>query len=201
MGCDIHLFVEYKDKAGKWHRARPRITAEWAVQANAEAKAKAKPGEKPYLYAEKVWYDNRNYDLFAMLADVRNDGFNPISAPKGLPRNVSPSVKKESDGWDCDGHSHSWLTLAELEAYDWDQKAIMQGMVSKAQAEEFRKTGKPPESWCGWTNATDVETIRWEIKYRDHVTEFLNVIMPALRKLAAEHGGPKNVRMVFWFDN
>ena len=80
--------------------------------------------------------------------------------------------------------------MAELEAYDWDQKTVKEGMVSKAQAEEFRKTGKPPESWCGWTNNPDSETIRWEIKYRDHVTEFLNETSSAsLRRAGMDSPG------------
>jgi len=104
MGCDIHLFVEKKVE-GEWRPVK---------------------GPNPYLgftknkTAETVlkdWaYTGRDYDLFATLANVRNyaRGIKPISNPKGLPENLSEVVRSEADKWECDAHSHSYFTLAEL---------------------------------------------------------------------------------------
>ena len=53
---------------------------------------------------------DRNYELFAKMADVRNDYENPIipiSFPKGLPKDLSVVTKFEVDHWGSDGHSHS----------------------------------------------------------------------------------------------
>jgi hypothetical protein len=117
MGCDIHCYTEvrkyrYDDKErkhGVWINAD-----KWSVN----------PGY--YLYdEEKKWHVDiddsvlwaRHYALFAVLADVRNYwNIKPISQPKGLPDDVSPEVAAEADYWGTDGHSHSWLTLRELEA-------------------------------------------------------------------------------------
>jgi len=93
-----------------------------------------------------------------MLADVRNgygfaacdtgDGFNPISLPKELPDDVSPEVAVQSESWGGDGHSHTWLTVAELDAYNWEQTTKLRGWVSEKEYKQFLEAGRP-ESWCG----------------------------------------------------
>lgn len=98
-------------------------------------------------------YDGRNYDLFAILANVRNgygfagvdtgDGFIPISMPKDLPNDVSTFVKREADHWDGDGHSHSYLTVKELMDYDWNQQTVQRGLVSEKQYEVYKEKGIP----------------------------------------------------------
>lgn len=75
-----------------------------------------------HLYVEKKHKDKwvmvhevrgegrqRNYRRFASIAGVRGDG----PEPKGLPLDVSESVSMHADDWDGDGHSHSWLPMAE----------------------------------------------------------------------------------------
>ena len=89
MGCDIHAYIEYDDYGdGKYDM--------WA---------------KLHL--------NRHYLLFSVLADVRNNGeIEPVSAPKGLPGNLSLGVADEYENR-ADGHSESFLRLAEVgEALD-----------------------------------------------------------------------------------
>lgn len=71
--------------------------------------------------SKRYWTD-RNYLLFAILANVRNRyNIQPISLPKGLPYDVSPELKKQSDEENGDAHTRSWLTLKELLEYDWQQ--------------------------------------------------------------------------------
>jgi len=70
------------------------------------------------------YYHERNYDLFAILAGVRNgvafagsptspypegEKFKPIDEPRGLPPEVSEVVAKQSARWGEDGHSHSFV--------------------------------------------------------------------------------------------
>jgi hypothetical protein len=94
----------------------------------------------------------------AILVDYRNDwgggggriigtGFNPISEPRGLPEDVSPEAQAVSDWYAAEGHSHSWLTLAELLAYDWNQVTRRVGIVGPLEFADFEKNGKP-RSWC-----------------------------------------------------
>ena len=52
---------------------------------------------------------DRNYGRFAALANVRGDG----PEPKGFPDDASDTSTLLRDEWNGDGHSHSWLPLAE----------------------------------------------------------------------------------------
>lgn len=149
MGCDIHLYVE-KRQDGKW------------VSADAWVEDEDMPGRKTLPY-KGHFYNNRNYDLFAILADVRNgkgfagcgtgSGFEPLSPPKGLPPDVCEEIKIESDSLGSDGHSHSWCTLAELLSYDWTRRTNKSGWLNGKEYFEWcrynKENGKGPESWCG----------------------------------------------------
>lgn len=79
-------------------------------------------GNLDYIYT--VYYRDRNYSLFAILADVRNGykpSFNPICDPKGLPYNISQEIATRFKCWGLDAHTPSWLTVSELDTYDWEQ--------------------------------------------------------------------------------
>lgn len=231
MGCDIHMYAEVKkdskwEKVGKvfknpyYDKTRPSTTAEDGYEWN------AKLIDNPYK--------KRNYSLFAILADVRNgfgcagcdlgDGFNPIDDPRGLPKDVSREIKKESDSWDCDGHSHSYFTLKELLDYDWDQKSKIRGWVYENGFLEWQEKGRP-SNYCGGVEGKNVEhitwqemkrkimdksnkftklmgreyvcNVEWEESYRECANSFLTETIPQLKRL----GNPENVRIVFWFDN
>ena len=84
MGCDIHAHSELKIE-GKWY----------------------------HLDSLNI---DRNYALFAKMADVRNnwDKFEPISKPKGLPKDASFMTKFLCAEYGSDGHSHSYLTSKEF---------------------------------------------------------------------------------------
>lgn len=110
MGCDIHFYVETWDgtrwqSADKWTKSYDRCAED--------------------VNWQDSYYDDRSYDLFAILAGVRNRaGLKPIAPPRGLPANVDPRIKAASDDWAGDGHSHSWLTVSEIISYDWTQRHL-----------------------------------------------------------------------------
>jgi hypothetical protein len=124
---------------------------------------------------ELVWehplYLGRNYDLFAILADVRNGrgfagiftgrGFEPISDPKGLPEDVTPEIQAISDRWAGDGHSHSYFTLAELQAYNWCRETTHCGWVGPMDYAKWKETGIPDNA-CGMIDGPHVEHIGHE---------------------------------------
>ncbi len=66
------------------------------------------------------WYGNtkkiaRNYDLFALMAGVRNsDEIEPVAESKGLPDDLSMIARLQYKIWDGDAHNCSWLSLDEL---------------------------------------------------------------------------------------
>lgn len=105
--------------------------------------------------------------------DVRNgrgfagvktgDGFNPISEPRGLPVDVSAVVRSQSDSYGIDGHSHSFLTVAELLAYDWAQTSTLQGVLHAVDFYKWerwgRAQGQSPDSYSGDVSGRDVVKI------------------------------------------
>jgi hypothetical protein len=150
MGCDIHAIAEVRT-AGRW------TASDWTV------------------------FDGRNYGIFGFLADVRNYSESPVIAePRGLPDDVDMTDEQRqewADGW---YHSASWLTLAELLAYDYDRvfwdRRITRGNNGAARAEEGEGEHLPLREFLG----------EW------YFTE--------LQRLGAL-GVPEDVRLVFWFDN
>jgi len=144
MGCDIHLYVEvYKD--GNWISADEWEEVKWNGH---------KFMDIPY---GKAYYDDRNYNLFAILADVRNGygfagvktgfGFKPIDDPRGLPFDVSEILAKEGDN--VDYHSHSWFTVQELMDYDWTQTTELIGVINAPEYLSMRLYEQDrPRTYC-----------------------------------------------------
>ena len=103
MGCDIHIHTEVL-RSGKW----------WWMD---------KHWLDPFdmrMDHEEIW-EGRNYVLFEILAGVRagygSREYEQIADRRGLPSDLSAEVAKLAEGWRNDGHSHSWLSLHDLEAY------------------------------------------------------------------------------------
>ena len=111
MGCDIHIIAEVK-KNGKWKRNTDKVFKNPYFDMYDKIRK-----EDPERYEElkkSKWAnldefqedpsDGRNYDWFAILADVRNgrgfagvstgEGFNVIAMPKGLPEDLSEEGMK-----------------------------------------------------------------------------------------------------------
>jgi hypothetical protein len=145
MVCDIHTYIEQQDPDGTWHRV------EW-------------PGEGPF--------DLTDYGMFAFLAGVRNyAAVPPIAAPRGLPSDVSPALRKESD--DVEWHSHSWLSVPELADFDYGQTF-----------ENRRDGGRTAERG----EMTTYREFLGTAYFRDLATlSAMNAVRPT--------------RVVFWFDN
>ena len=154
MGCDIHLYAEKLNQNGEWETLE---TWHKEDEGTEYEHLDTKYGEG--------FYEDRNYDLFAILADVRNgygfagcdtgDAYMPIAEPKGLPEDCCAEIKQSSDRWDCDGHSHSYFTVRELLEYDWTQSNKQRGMVDLAHMVQWKNKYMPdlsPRSWCGMTS-------------------------------------------------
>ena len=153
MGCDIHFYVEKRNSEGKWESADA-----WTIQKDTTTER----GVRKFVQYTEALCHSRNYNLFAILANVRNgvgfadcdtgDGFQPIDRPRGLPEDVSIDVREMSDSWGSDGHSHSYLTVDELLKYDWTQVTQERGYVTgpiywKWQQNLSYQT--TPDAWCG----------------------------------------------------
>lgn len=100
MGCDIHMHTEYFEK-DRWHSGDYfRVEVDY--------------GGNEELITMPI-YEERDYVLFSVLADVRNtNGFEPICPPKGLPNDACKQTKQDFVEWMPDAHSVSYFTLREL---------------------------------------------------------------------------------------
>lgn len=80
--------------------------------------AERRIGDKWEAVPDVQPFDWRSYDMFAFLAGVRNySQIQPIATPRGLP--LDCTFSQDDLGGE---HSFSWLAVAELEAFDYDQE-------------------------------------------------------------------------------
>ena len=158
MGCDIHVHVETKEHSRWWC----------------------------FGYAELHLI--RNYDMFAKMADVRNNGrFKPISLPKGLPDDISITTQ-----------SNNLLYVVDVDAED-------EKTVEKSRAEDWVNRGR--SEWVmdkTYVTHPDWHSHSWLTfnEFRQCVDNTSSVDYRALLKLleAFEIEGIET-RLVFWFDN
>lgn len=208
MGCDIHTFAEIRrDYDGKstWHAVKEPVFEDAYYRADAEIGIR----NTPY---SSTPYKGRNYDLFALLAGVRNsslDPITPISEPRGVPEDASKRWKKYVERWGSDLHSTSYFTVAELKAATeaFDQTIHDDALISIGQYKAIRESGFTitPDTWWGGDNARKVTTdeademldrgddvsserisvsYRWETPMRERVGFFVEKTIPALERLA-----------------
>lgn len=213
MGCDIHLYSEAK-RNDKWEPCVPFVLSDWwydtiideedcdydtdeyrtlnkQFENMSEEKILEKYGDDPRVcweyYLDRA-LGSRNYNFFAILADVRNgrgfagvstgDGFNPIDSPRGLPGDISIEVKRHSDRDGVDGHSHSYITLKELLEYDWEQTTTHHGLVDEREYKEMLSTNSNgPSYWSMAMYGDDSDHIS-----NDQMVDLIN------GKFEREHG-------------
>jgi hypothetical protein len=149
MGTDIHMAVERFD-GKKWNWTGIRA-------------------------GDEKWGIARNYDLFSVLANVRNGvgfagvktgaGFIPIGKPRGFPNDVDPRSIDHSEEdrnlWytKANGdHDASWILLSELVNYDLTQKTLKTGAMKEEAYLAYRECGDPVE-YCGDVRGKDVFTL------------------------------------------
>jgi hypothetical protein len=102
MGCDIHILTEKQLPNGTWESLD-----------NSEVQDEGTDDE--YFDVTHRISTDRNYALFGLMsAGVRCEfDFSFVSKDK-FPDDASQLAKDYNEQWDCDGHSHSWLTLNEI---------------------------------------------------------------------------------------
>ena len=228
MGCDIHIFAEVR-KNGKWESTGKVFKNPYY-----------RPNEKSTIHEDgSEWnaeftaepYSGRNYDLFAILADVRNgrgfagiktgEGFNPIAEPKGVPNDVCPEIQEEYESWGGggDGHSHSYFTIKELRDYDWGQFTMHRGVFSFEQYKKYKETGEFPQMWSAMISGPNIAVIEEDeadkmianpnLSLGTHVnahwaetySESAGNFLTKTIPALEALGEPEDVRIVFWFDN
>lgn len=181
MGCDIHTMAEVRrkdyskdaDENGNYpYRERwSAITADVFENPYFIEKRKIDEQNTPYT---SIPYSGRNYDLFAVLADVRNgygfagsptgDRIEPIADPRGVPDDASKRWVKYVERWGADLHSTSYFTLAELEAAMplLTQHQRKTGVLSEREYLRVRDEGGLPQQWSGGVGGGGIRVVSVE---------------------------------------
>lgn len=216
MGCDIHAAIEYKEN-GQWKAFLVKNPYFGKYEDEPEMRA-------------RVDFD-RDYDLFAILGNVRNghgfagirtgSGFEPMSDGRGYPSDMSSAADEAMSH----EHSATWVTLAEILAYDWERTTQKRGVVDAATFERWDrvKSWSPePESYSGDVrgprirhisndemrlaikNGVDLNglhtAVEWGETYASAAHQLWTKALPVMLKLGAANGYD-NVRLVMDFDS
>jgi hypothetical protein len=222
MGTDIHIqFEVFQDN--QWKYLGKKEPNKYHTEPD--------DGESEFSYENELFYENRNYDAFAILANVRNgrgfagvktgDGFNIISEPKGFPTDMSPEV---ADWAERVEHTPSWLTLKELIDFNWNQTTRHEGWMKLDIYKNWDKT-KSPDDYCGGVSGRNIEHILMieadqllkdpskidpkkeyyvNISFNESYIESFGSYYTELipkMKEVAPNNDPSKIRMVFYFDS
>lgn len=172
MGCDIHMHVERRNNrydGGK---------TEWV---NGDYFSITHPNDPKCAVIHQDLWGERCYDLFAVLANVRNRGYGEaypyIDEPRGLPDDATQYVKEEYESWGIDAHSCSYFTLRELVEFHEEKKSIsgfgfdiLEPLIErlKQRADDFNI----------------IYDFEWDRPWTNDLKSKMD-----------------NIRIVFWFDN
>jgi hypothetical protein len=237
MGCDIHMYVERVARNGskKWvhipdsEGPKHPYYKEGLKDADPNASEDDKKRHEQYMnyFNHGSWSTGRNYWLFGLMATVRAYHVVPIAEPKGVPKNMSPFVKKEWKDGQGDWHTPSWFTAKELlEAKD--KPIQLRACLSMAKYKEYLQSGKTqvPEDdlmWGRWRIKDEQLISNEEMERRVNLAAFwdgteyytdvyytdpkytpdlantlFNSILPRMLEIEPD---PEKIRIVFWFDN
>lgn len=185
MGCDIHFVIERQETEG-W-REVPYFVEPWTPREKAtttydkRAWARIDTAKERGIAVLPDAFRSRDYDLFGLLADVRNghgfagintgDGWPAQFPDRGIPadatRRPEDDEQRDYDVDDANGiwhfgdHSFTWTTLDELKSVDWDGiKSRLRGVVGWTEWMRFRDAGEhEPKSWSGGVTGPSIEIL------------------------------------------
>lgn len=126
-------------------------------------------------------FDCRDYGLFGFLADVRNySAIVPISQPRGMP--VDSPTASEFDEFCIGQYTISWLSVAEILSYDFDQIT-----------EDRRCRRRTEDGWSDGAQTCEPGHGK-KMTYREFLGDYFFREVERLRASGAE-------RIVFWFSS
>lgn len=115
----------------------------------------------------------QDYELFEKMAGAHGDERNAITPPRGLPDDITKPTKFDVARWDDDGHSHSWLSVDEIDLLRswWESRpgSVALSLYFEEHLLAMHLFGNSLTEWH---------------RYPDENRE-----------------GVQDVRFVFWFDN
>jgi len=155
MGCDIHPAIEYRTNTPEGVSAWIAVT----VPNPYFGKYEDEPETRSALDID------RDYDLFAILGNVRNgrgfagcdmgDGFIPMSDGRGVPEDISDEARSALS----DEHSATWVTLSEILAYDWTRTTKSRGWINGEEFASWQGRKAEPRNYCGGISGTGIDHV------------------------------------------
>lgn len=228
MGCDIHIIAEVKE-GNTWVPNSLKIFKNSYYDPH---------GKFDWQHDELIVNPTgrRHYDWFSILANVRNgygfagvitgQEFAVIAKPRGVPLDASADWQDQVQQWEGDMHSHSWLTIEDFDAFDWNQVCMKTGVIPLVAYTAIRGTNVAPDEWSGSISGPNIVTITeakadklllqqddlidvkfkkdiyvqyyWSILYREWFADELEQTIAPLRELTKKYG---QARLCFGFDN
>ena len=209
MGCDIHLYIEYKNKKvafdgykDNWHsfgqRNNPgRNYAMFALMAN--VRNHYSDGKLPVLVEPRGIPDDAEYyssgDDRIYISEEKYDGEHSVTMERAKSWVESGSSKfinnqKGEPTWvtDPDNHSHSWLTTSEFETIINNYLELEAGWHKERVAEHMTFVEQNNIKLESWAYAPPV--MKYDPEYQ--------VVLASMKRF--EELG-YDARIVFWFDN
>ena len=200
MGCDIHMFCEELktiDDTKKWVNADHwKLNPYFGVGAEEEK------------FAVVELYRSRHYSMFTALCGVRDyTGQSPkISEPRGAPADCTEEVTNSIENWDCDGHSHSYVTLREVKEFVKNSEPVkFSGLITQAAADALDNDSVAPTSWCQGSGVGKNMVFReWEDGTHQPLQELYELMAERFNEWRKpddiDEDTLDNFRIVFWFD-
>ncbi len=230
MGCDIHTYVETR-RNGTWHCVPPKNAGrewdklDWSLRRNYALFAILGNSGQNTRFYWALTDPNATPEAIAALQARPDLYYVPVAQSRGIPDDVSATLRTHR-GFrpdDTDEHSHSWLTLAELQAFDWEQHKVFVDSLSETQRVDpkymIRKLGERDESMLeiiAQSEKTPEMQAKFEaerndwIFYKDTVYSmtYRSLLDPDFAELGVQMqllipdgGTAADVRIVYFFDN
>jgi hypothetical protein len=181
MGCDIHMYPEYRRRGSDWWDG---FTGRW--------------------------HPGRDYALFGFLAGVRDDG-PPVARPRGFPTDAGYRAKEDyilyvtpdeesANRWRIDGDDAIPRERAER-WIGYNSSRWIEGPHAEPRNGLVGKISDPDAHTATWLS---LEEFRQAVRLREEkyvpypVASEYRALLAALESL--ERDGHET-RVVFWFDN
>lgn len=174
MGTDIHPAVEVRRK-GVWRYHRPKTECPYYYEYKYEQGQRIYDLDSDGNRIRSRWdrcatrlpefFGSRNYLKFAILGNVRNGfGFGGVKTFDPLPpmsdqRGYPPDISIEAMAKMSEEHSATWVTLAEMMAYDFSGDLVEEGVIDEIQFLECLIKDTTPTSWSGGISGRDIEVV------------------------------------------
>ncbi len=200
MGVDITFFAEHRHADGDWSVVGDLVPNPNYFPDDPDL------ADEPELIPATLEIP-RCSALFAVLANVNNDRtpvpFDVIAPRRGIPIDASKIAKTWFHAWGTDAFGASWLTLDEIDSFDWNRVSQHYGHVDPRAAHLFLNNplGFPFDRWpsglqCSYSESrTDSGNARWRATFGESAG------FNWFREMLTPFESYEMVRFIFWFDH